>query len=258
MADRPTRATTFGRDDRRELKGVGALAICWAILPALGGFTLLAQLAPATDAIAGLGSIGIAVYIGLFAITSGLGLLPTYAQAILGGWVFGAALGTGAAVAGIVVGALIGYIIARGVGGRSVEGVLARRPQFAAVRDALLGRGLTRTTGIIFLLRLSPNSPFALFNLAMGSARTPIGPYLVGTAVGVLPRTAIAASIAAAAAADGSADLVEVVKNRGLGMTILGVGVLIVAFVIVGTIGKRALSKVVQDPSRTTSEDAAN
>lgn len=246
----------LSREDRNELKGVGVLALCWAILPALGGFTLLAQLSSMSAYLNDLGSLGIVVYVGIFAVTSGLGLLPTYAQAILGGWVFGLTMGLAGAIMGIALGALIGYLIARVVGGKAIENVLARRPQFSAIHSALLERGPFRTTGIVALLRLSPNSPFALFNLAMGSAKTPLVPYLVGTAVGVLPRTAVAAGIAAAAASDGSTGLLEVIKNRGLPMTIVGVLVLIVAFLIVGAIGKKALANVVHDPSRTTSDTA--
>jgi uncharacterized membrane protein YdjX (TVP38/TMEM64 family) len=110
---------------------------------------------------------------------------------------------------------------------------------------------------IVALLRLSPNSPFALMNLAMGVARTPIVPYVLGTGLGILPRTAIAAAFAAAAASDGSADLMEVVRSRGIGMTIVGVILLIIAFVIVSAIGKHALNRVTQVPSRTSSDDAS-
>ena len=250
--------TKLTKSDRAELTGVGLLALCWTIFPAVGGFILLAQLSTMTTLLTDLGSLAIVVYVTIFAVSSGLGLLPTYAQAILGGWVFGFAMGTTAAIAGIVMGALIGYLIARLVGGKAIASMLERRPQFSAVHEALLGKGSLRVTGIVSLLRLSPNSPFALFNLAMGSARTPVGPYLLGTAAGVLPRTAVAAGIAAAAAADGSTGLLDVIKNRGLPMTIVGIAVLVVAFGVVGAIGKRALAKVVQEPSRTTSENAPN
>ena len=99
--------------------------------------------------------------------------------------------------------------------------------------------------------------PFALMNLAMGVARTPIAPYMLGTGLGILPRTAIAAAFASAAASDGSADLMEVVRSRGVVMTIVGVVLLIIAFVIVSAIGKHALNRVTQVPSRTSSEDAS-
>ena len=107
------------------------------------------------------------------------------------------------------------------------------------------------------LLRLSPNSPFALMNLVMGAARTPAFPYLLGTGLGIVPRTAIAATIAAAAASDGSRDIIDVVRSQGWGMFILGVGVLIMSFVIVGAVGKHALRRLTQVPSRTSSEDTS-
>ena len=240
-----------------QLRSLGILAIAWAVVPMLGGFYLLARLGWASEELRSLGDAACIVYILFFAVTSGLGLMPTYAQAFLGGWVFGAWYGTAWAVVGIVLGGLIGFCIARVVGRRGVEVLNRRRPEFAPVREALVGRGWLRTTGIVALLRLSPNSPFALMNLAMGAARTPTIPYLVGTGLGILPRTAIATSIAAAAASDGSSNLMEVVRSRGIGMTIAGVAVLIVAFVIVGAIGKHALKRVTQVPSRTNSDDAS-
>ena len=239
------------------LRGLGVLAILWAVVPMLGGFYLLARLGWASEELRSLADAASIVYIIFFAVTSGLGLMPTYAQAFLGGWVFGAWLGTAWAVVGIVLGGLIGFLIARVVGRRGIEVLYERRPDFVSVRDALVGRGWLRTTGIVALLRLSPNSPFALMNLAMGAARTPTIPYLVGTGIGILPRTAIATTVAAAAASDGSTNLVEVVRSRGIGMTIAGVAVLIVAFVIVGAIGKHALKRVTQVPSRTNSDDAS-
>ena len=235
--------------ERRQLRGIGALAICWAVLPMLGGFYLLAELGWASDQLKSLAGAGIVVYALIFAVTSGIGLLPTYAQAILGGWVFGTVLGTVGAVFGIVGGALIGFVLARLVTGAGVERVIERRRQIVAVRDALVGKGWFRTLWLVALLRLSPNSPFALMNLAMGSARTPFLPYVLGTAIGIIPRTAIAAGIASAAAADGSRDLSDVVKSQGWGMTILGIALLIAAFAVVSAIGKRALRKAMEDDS---------
>ena len=43
---------------------------------------------------------------GAFAVAAGIGLLPTYAQAVLMGWVFGFGTGTGVSVAGYVGGAV--------------------------------------------------------------------------------------------------------------------------------------------------------
>jgi uncharacterized membrane protein YdjX (TVP38/TMEM64 family) len=191
--------------------------------------------------------VSLLLFAGFFAITAGLGLLPTYAQAILAGWAFGTMLGTVGAILGILLGAAIGFGLARLISGPAIEGIIRKRPVVAAVRNAVIGSGFFRATYIVGLLRLSPNSPFALSNLALGGARTPAAAYLLGTMLGMLPRTAIAAGIAAAAAADGSRGLIEVVKAKGWPMTITGVAVLVIAILIIGSIGKRALKRALDD-----------
>jgi uncharacterized membrane protein YdjX (TVP38/TMEM64 family) len=191
--------------------------------------------------------VSLLLFAGFFAITAGLGLLPTYAQAILAGWAFGTMLGTVGAILGILLGAAIGFGLARLISGPAIEGIIRKRPVVAAVRNAVIGSGFFRATYIVGLLRLSPNSPFALSNLALGGARTPAAAYLLGTMLGMLPRTAIAAGIAAAAADDGSRGLIEVVKAKGWPMTITGVAVLVIAILIIGSIGKRALKRALDD-----------
>lgn len=235
-------------DEKRSLRGLGVLAACWTLLPALAGFLLLAKLGDASDLLRSLetdfGSIAaIAIFASFFAVTSGLGVLPTYAQAILAGWAFGATAGSFGAVLGITAGAMLGFGLARLVSGARVEAIIDARPVVAAVRNAILGAGVIRSTYIVGLLRLSPNSPFALSNLALGGARTPVTPYLVGTMLGMAPRTVLAAVFAAGAAADGSRDLAEVVRERGWSVTVAGIVVLLIAVVVIGSIGKRALRR---------------
>ena len=47
------------------------------------------------------------------------------------------------------------------------------------------------------LLRLSPLPSFAVVNFILASARTPLGGCTVGTVIGLVPRTAAAAFVAA-------------------------------------------------------------
>jgi uncharacterized membrane protein YdjX (TVP38/TMEM64 family) len=235
---------------------VGILAICWVVLPAAGGFVLLANVGEASEMLDAIATssgvlVSLLVFASFFAITSGLGLLPTYAQAILAGWAFGTTFGTIGAILGILLGATIGFGLARLISGPAIESIINRRPVVAAVRNAVIGSGFFRATYIVGLLRLSPNSPFALSNLALGGARTPVTAYLLGTMLGMLPRTAVAAGIAAAAAADGSEGLAEVVEKKGWLMTISGVLVLVVAVLIIGSIGKRALKRALEDQADT-------
>ncbi len=237
-------------EEKRGLLGIGILAGAWTLVPAGIGFVLLAYLGDASDFYTGMIEsrglwIAVGIYALVFGLTAGSGILPTYAQAILGGWAFGLAAGTIGAMAGILVGTTLGHQVSRFVSGRRVEGIIERRPQIEAIRDALVDAGTIRSVGIVALLRLSPNSPFALTNLVLGSSRTALAPTLIGTGLGMLPRTAIAVGMAAAAAASGSRDLVAVVQERGLAVTVVGFLVLVIAIMVIAAVGKAALRRAV-------------
>lgn len=139
-----------------------------------------------------------------FALTSGFGLLPTYAQAILGGWVFGVTMGTAAAMCGLLGGAAIGFFFARIISGSSIKAFIDRNPRGRVIRSALVESSQRRTFLLILLLRLPPNSPFAIANLAMGASGVRAMPLLGGTALGMFPRTLVTCGAAAAAAATGA------------------------------------------------------
>ena len=96
----------------------------------------------------------------------------------------------------------------------------------------------------------------ALTNLILGGSRTSLFATLLGTGVGMLPRTAIAVGIATAAAADGSRDLVEVVKERGPVVTVVGLLVLVISIAVIAAIGKAALRRVV--PGAVDSQSAVD
>ena len=135
------------------------------------------------------GSSGLFIYAACFALSAGLALLPTYAQSILGGWAFGLARGFPAALCGFIFGSLVAYAVARPTASHRVSALIEQHPNWQAVRDALVGGSTLKTLGIVTLLRLPPNSPFALTNLVMASVRVPLWIYMLGTAVGMAPRT---------------------------------------------------------------------
>jgi len=233
--------------DLRGLGPAGVLAAIWLIAPAALGFTLLASLSAASDWLTSLGSGGPIVFAAIFAVTCGFGLLPTYAQAVLGGWVFGVAIGLPAALVGFVGGSLIGWCIARIVSRRSVEQAIERHTEASVIRTALVGRGFWKTLGIVSLLRIPPNSPFALTNLALAACGVRLPAYLLGTLIGMTPRTAVVIIVAAAAAASGAKDLQSFIADGpGLWVFIGGVVVLIIVLMIIASIAKRALKRIQQ------------
>ncbi|MDG1839048.1 MAG: VTT domain-containing protein [Phycisphaerales bacterium] len=232
------------RSTAKALGPAGVLAVLWLVAPALLGFVLVANLSAASNWLETLGPAAPYVFALIFAVTSGLGILPTYAQAVVAGWVFGGTVGIFAALGGFVGGAIIGWAVARLVSSHRVEDAINRNSKARVIREALVGRGFWPTLGIVTLIRIPPNSPFALTNLAFAACGVGLFTHSIGAAVGMSPRTAIIVLLSAAAAASGAKDLQTfVVDGPGTWVLIGGVVTLIVVFGIITFIAERAISK---------------
>ncbi|MFK7758390.1 MAG: TVP38/TMEM64 family protein [Phycisphaerales bacterium] len=180
----------------KRLGPAAILGVLWAAMPAVAGIVLLSNMKTASDFLlqkndegGGSLALGIAMYIGIFILSAGVGLLPTYSQAILAGFVFGIGIGFPAALAGFTGASIIGYFIARLVARKRVEQELHLHPKAAIVRDAFVKHGWWRAMGILTLLRVSPASPFSLMNGLMSVSGVKLFPYVLATAVGMAPRT---------------------------------------------------------------------
>jgi len=221
------------------------LGILWATSPALCGVALLTFLGPISDWLLAHPAGGLALYITVFAITAGFGLLPTYAQSILGGWVFGFWIGWGAAMIGFTVASLIGYVVARTASHDRVERLVQTNAKARVIREDLIGHGLWRTLGIVTLIRVPPNSPFAITNLVMATTGVGILPYVVGTAIGMAPRTGVAVWLAAYGRGRGARDIQELMQQaKGPWYVIGGLVLTLIVFAIIGVIANRALQRV--------------
>jgi len=231
----------------RRLGPAGLLGILWVSLPGIFGIVLLTKIGLVSDWLNGHGEAGVFVYTLAFIISAGFGFLPTYSQAILGGWVFGFVVGFPAALAGFAGASVIGYFITRFVSNDRVEREIAAHAKARIVRDALIGKGFWKTFGIVTLLRFPPNSPFALTNLAMASAGVSIVPFILGTAIGMAPRTAVAVFMAAQASATGSRDIQSFInEGRGIWVLLVGVIITIAILMVIGVIANKAVSHVLK------------
>jgi uncharacterized membrane protein YdjX (TVP38/TMEM64 family) len=231
-------ATIFKR-----LGPAGFLAIAWAALPAIGGIVLLTFIGDISAWLQQHQGWGVVLYVVIFIFSAGFGALPTYSQSLLGGWAFGLTTGFLAAWAGFIGASMVGYVVARTVSRRRVERLIDENPKAKAVREALLGHGPLRTTAIVALIRVPPNSPFALTNLAMAASGVKLMPYVLGTALGMAPRTFAAVWLAVQAAGRGD-DLVDVVKSKDLWQIIAMVVATVIVLGVIGHISKKALAKV--------------
>lgn len=174
----------------------GALAVFWAAFPPIGSIVLFTHINTIGQWLRDHHDRGLAIYIAGFVVLAGCGLLPTYASAILGGWAFGFAEGFPAAMAGFVGASVVGRILAGSIGKGRVEKLIHQKPKWQAVRDALIGGSPLKTLAIVTMLRLPPNSPFAVTNFVLTTTRVPLWIYMIGTAVGMAPRTAVVVYIA--------------------------------------------------------------
>lgn len=242
----------------QRLGPAGPLAVAWAVFPPLGSIVLFTYISTIGAWLRGHEGMGIALYMAAFALLAGVALLPTYASAILGGWAFGFAEGYPAALAGFGGGAVIGYFIARGAAQDRAVKLIEEHEKWRIVKEALVGRdergraedgsptapttrGFWKTLGVVALVRVPPNSPFALTNLVLASVKVRFAPFVLGTLIGMAPRTAAAVYIAATLREQAAA---EVAKQRPWWWIAVGIVLTFVVLGVLGLVAKRALSKM--------------
>lgn len=233
MTQPPTGATAARR--------LAPLAIISLVLPPIGAALLFGYLSRIGPWLQGLGGEGVALYVAGFAVLGGFALLPTYAPALLGGWAFGDLVGIPAALAGFVLASGINYAWAHRLSVGHAAQVLAERPRWLAIRNALVGQSWWKTVVVVALVRVPPNSPFALGNGAMAAARVPIGAYLLGTLIGLTPRTAVAVK------AGTHLSTLDFSQRDAFGSAAIAVGLAMVVLAILGWLARRALDTAIGD-----------
>ena len=228
---------------------VGSLAVIAVILPAVGGFALLGFAGSVREAVNEQGATGPALYGGLFALCTGFAILPTYALAGVAGFIFGGMLGSTVSILGIVGGSVIGYFVAAFLARGRVMRVIEGNPKAQVIRSGLVDRTPLERFIAVTLIRLPPNSPFALTNFVMSSVHVNLFSYTVGTGVGIAPRTVLACVLGASVAEAGKA-VTEATETGGntklymIGATML---VIIVIYIVFSRWSKEALRRYLHD-----------
>lgn len=228
----------------RRLGVSGPFAILLSFWPPLGSFLLFAVLTTLGPWLRGHADLGLLIYFVFVSVLVGVSFLPTYSAAILAGWAFGFGAGWPIAMAAITVASVIAHAIGRWIARDRVLAVIAEKPRWHAVQRALLGGDFPRTLLVVTLLRIPPFSPFAIVNFLLAAARVPLRHYVLGTVVGIAPRTA--------AAAYGAARLEQLrFDNVSESWTVIAgiVATLVVCFIL-GTLANRALRALSDPPAR--------
>jgi uncharacterized membrane protein YdjX (TVP38/TMEM64 family) len=169
---------------RRPWLRLAALALALAV-----AFALVAQTGVVTSAgkvrdwVDGLGAVGPLVFVGICA-----GLTPVFVPVPLlagaGGLLFGTLLGAPLALAGMLAGACIAFVLGRGGARGSVQQLAARHARVRRIEDFLERRGFVA----VLYARLAPLMPFAGVSYAGGATRLAVRPFVLGTAIGFAPR----------------------------------------------------------------------
>lgn len=207
--------------------GVAALTIASLLLPALGGFAAVGFATRLKPWVEEFGDSAWLLYAPLFALLTGCTLMPTYALSFCAGVFFGVERGSLVAVAGVIGGALLGYLWGVLVARKRVMQQIETDPRASAIRAAIIDRPMLAETGVVALLRFPPNSPFAFTNLVLSATGVRFGSFVLGTALGMTPRTVLAAWIGRQAGSISEiAGATGLWKWIGLGVTIVVIAVL--------------------------------
>jgi uncharacterized membrane protein YdjX (TVP38/TMEM64 family) len=173
----------------RRLGPAGLMAAATLVVPPLGAALLLTHLSRWAEPLRQ-NPWGPALVVAAFSVIGGFALLPTVALSIFAGWAFGFGSGLATTVLGFAGAAGLSYAVARRAAGDEVTAAVEANPRWRVVRRAILGGGGVRTFLVVALLRLPVVPPFGATSVALAALRVPVVPFLLGTAVGVVPRTA--------------------------------------------------------------------
>jgi uncharacterized membrane protein YdjX (TVP38/TMEM64 family) len=125
--------------------------------------------------------LAVLAYMALYIVAIALSVPGAIFLTVAGGFLFGLAVGTTAAVIGATIGATIIFLIARSALGEP----LLRR---AGPRAAQLAQGFREDAfSYLLFLRLVPAFPFFLVNLVPAFAGVRLWPFVAATALGVIP-----------------------------------------------------------------------
>lgn len=179
---------TSKRTRRVVIIRIAALAALVVVLTvagyALGWFDVARVTRTITELQSGRNALAVAaIFFAVYAIATAIGF-PALPFTVAGGAIFGHVKGTLLSWAAATVGAMLGYLLARGIGRETARRWIAKRK---------MGAALTESTSFLTLLRLRlvPVIPLSVVNFAAGLARTRFDVYVAATAIGVLPATVV-------------------------------------------------------------------
>lgn len=160
-------------------------------------------------------------------------VFPGSVLTIGAGAIFGIVGGTIVVITGATLTATIAFLLARTVLRKRVERMTKNNAKFRAVDQAIAKEG----TKIVLLVRLAAVFPFTIVNYAFGLTGIRLVPYVLTTAIGILPGTIAFVYIGAAAASVATQDRTKLV------FTIAGLVIAIAVSLFVARVAHNAIKR---------------
>ena len=219
------------------------MAIVSAVVPMLGSSALLVLGYPIGHWMQANPVIGsIAFVLGVF-FFCGFALLPTNLIGILAGWAFGFWIGLLWMVIGVVGSATIAYFINLRLTGNTLTALTQRNARANAIHNALTNEGYLKTTSVITLIRMSVVMPFAFTNFFLAAARVPISSYVLGTFLGMLPRSGAMVLLGA------GLSVLTFDTFNDVWFLAAGVPATVILIIMIGILSRRALDRLTLETS---------
>ena len=121
------------------------------------------------------------LYVSIYILQTGFSLPGGALMTLTGGFLFGSVLGTIFVNIGATTGATLAFLAARYVLRDWVERKFGKRIEPIQAGFA------QNAFSYLLTLRLIPAFPFFLVNLVSGLTRIPLGTYVIGTSIGIIP-----------------------------------------------------------------------
>lgn len=134
-------------------------------------------------------------YVGIYIFAVAISLPTAGFLSIAGGLLFGAWIGGLLTLFAATIGATIVFLVARSAFGASLAAKAG--PRLDRLRDGFNADGFN----YLLALRLVPAFPFWLVNVAAALLGMRLGPYVLATAIGIVPGTFVYCSVGAGAGA---------------------------------------------------------
>jgi uncharacterized membrane protein YdjX (TVP38/TMEM64 family) len=169
---------------REQWRWAGLAALLVALFAASRLLPVAEWLRAFQEQVTGMGVMGGVLY-GLVYVLAALLFVPGSVLTIGAGVVFGVAWGTVVVAFAATTAAGLAFLIARYLARERVEAMARKNAKFGAIDRAIQQQGWK----VVALLRLSPVIPYNLSNYLYGLTAVRFGPYLLASAIGMLPGT---------------------------------------------------------------------